>query len=202
MDPHLEEAFRRARRGDPRAFRTLTDHLAPDLVRFLTFFLHGDAHAANDAAQETLVRAWDSLDAITDVAHLRRWCYRVGRCKAVSWLRRRGPPGRDVYSLSTQNDEGIRYLEIPAKPDPRPQPDDLTTALHRAMDQLPDRYAGPVHLYYVQGLDTRETARLLGRRRDTVKMQLCRARRLLKRAIKQGARRRDLPPEPAPEEST
>lgn len=187
MAPRFKEAFRRARTGDPRAFRTLADHLGPELVRFLTTFLGGDVHAAHDVTQDVLVQAWDNIQAIKNVGHLRRWCYRVARCKAVSWLRRRRPPGRTVEPLHAEEvAEATRRGgrgHAPRPPEPHGDEDDLTIALRRALLRLPANYAGPVHLHYVQGFSTREAAVLLGLKRQTFKMRLHRARAFLRREI-------------------
>lgn len=197
MDPRYEEAVRSARAGDPRAFRTVAEHLGPELVRFLTYFLHGDVHAANDVAQDTLIRAWGQLDTIQDARHLRRWCYRVARCKAVSWLRRRVPPGRHMESIDFVRDDGGGAPELPGPPTPPPREcDDLVSALRRAITRLPMNYAGPVHLHYVQGCSTRETADLLGLKRTTVKMRLYRARAFLRREIHRDQQKRGRPLEP------
>jgi RNA polymerase sigma-70 factor (ECF subfamily) len=201
VDPRFEEAFRRARTGDPRAFRTIAETLGPELVRFLTTLLGGDVHAAHDAAQDTLARSWDLLDTIENARHLRRWCYRVGRCKAVSWIRRQAPPGRTLEPL---DDVGLDVEQRPVTgrrglhrtPATAPGPDDLTVALRRALVDLPPNYAGPVHLYYVQGYSTREAAELLGLTRQTVKMRLHRARAYLRRAIHREQAIRGRPREP------
>ncbi len=193
MDPRLDDAVRRARAGDPRAFRQVAERMAPDLVRYLTFYLGGDFHAAHDVAQDVLIGAWDALSGITDATHLRRWCYRVGRCRAVSWLRRRGPRGLRPESLDAVQDD-VRSPLAPAAT-PRPEPDQVERALQKALRTLPPTYAGPIHLHYVRGLSTRETAELLGLTQSTVKMRLHRARTMLRREIdREIERETDSPP--------
>lgn len=206
MDPRFTEAFRRARTGDPRAFRTIADHLGPELVRFLTSFLGGDVHAAHDVSQDVLVQAWDNVQGLESVQHLRRWCYRVARCRAVSWLRRRRPPGRVVEPLYAEEvaestPRGGRGHTPPVH-EPQGGDDDLTVALRRALLQLPANYAGPVHLHYVQGFTTREAAALLGVRRQTVKMRLHRARAFLRREIHRDQTRRGREQEPVRKEKS
>jgi len=161
------------------------------LIRFLTYFLSGDCHAAHDVVQDTLIAAWDILPEIRDLSHLRRWCYRVARCKAITWIRRRSPPGRKLRSLDAPRPDGLRY-EHPA-PELRRLPEVIVEdcPLGRALSTLPSRYAVPIHLHYVRGCTTRETADLLGLKRTTVKMRLHRARALLRRAME--AEKRDAP---------
>lgn len=184
MDPRYDEAVRRARLGDPRAFRAVAEHIGPELVRYLTWFLHGDVHAAHDVAQDTLLRAWHVLATLNDGRHLRRWCYHVARCKAVTWLRRRHPRGRTVQSLDCMHRDDAQDLPpLAVVPEPLPPTDDLKDSLRRALRRLPPHYAAALNLHYVQGCTTRETARLLGVNRTAVKMRLHRARAFLRRAI-------------------
>ena len=130
------------------------------------------------------LRAWDAREDIADARHLRRWCYRVARCKAVTWARKRKAHGRRMESLERLAEVEARARERPG-PDDHPEPPgaEMVGALRRALKRLPSNYAGPVHLYYVHGCSTREAAELLGIRRATVKMRLHRARAFLRREI-------------------
>jgi RNA polymerase sigma-70 factor (ECF subfamily) len=181
--PPLESLLERARAGDPRAFETLTGILRPELLRFLTHYLNGDEHAALDVLQETFLQAWRSVGTIRDADHLRRWLYTVARCRGVSWIRRRAPPGRRMvpYAESLAEGEGPpreRAEHVSEREEER-------EALRRAIDALPESYGGPVRLHYFHGCDTREAARLLGIPRSSLKMRLHRARAVLRRALQQ-----------------
>lgn len=183
MDPSLNESVRRARSGDPRAFRTVARILGPDLIRFLTLFLGGDEHAAHDALQEVFLSAWDAREQFRSGSHMRRWCFQVARCKAVNWIRQTRPRGRRVESLDVVGEDGRCRADLCAATPPARGREGSHRALTAAMRRLPPRYAGPVHLYYVQGYSTRETAHLLGLNLPAVKMRLHRARAFLRHEI-------------------
>jgi RNA polymerase sigma-70 factor (ECF subfamily) len=156
------------------------------MIRYLTCFLHGDVHAAHDVAQDVLVQAWHALESIEGAAHLRRWCYRVARCRAITWIRKRGPPGRPMESLDVLRDDDTHPDPEATEQAPPSHPESrLTRSLRRAMRRLPADYAAPLTLHYVQGCTTRETAELLGLNRTTVKMRLHRARALLRRELEE-----------------
>jgi RNA polymerase sigma-70 factor (ECF subfamily) len=166
------------------------DGIGPGLVRFLTLFLRGDAHAAHDVAQEVFVRAWGQRAAFESAAHLRRWAFRVARCKAISWIRQRSTRGRTVFPLEgAGGTSGVadgadrRTGRAWATAGLPPEESDALGALRRAIRRLPDTWSGPVHLHYLQGYSTRQTAELLGISRESVKMRLHRARRFLIREI-------------------
>ncbi len=186
MGPRVDLDIQRARDGDPRAFRAIIDRLQPGLTRYVTYFLRGDLHAANDVVQEAFVEAWRRLDRLHTMEHLRPWLYHVAKCKAVSWLRRRAPPGTRFEPIDgfLETREEIPSRVRPPSPRGIRDPDRWDFgALRRALDALPSNYAAVVELHYLHGFDTRETARLLDLPRTTVKMRLHRARKSLRRSL-------------------
>lgn len=63
--------------------------------------------------------------------------------------------------------------------------DPVESAVDGALAQLPPKYRTVVHLFYYEGYDTEEIARILGRSPSTVRAQLTRARRKLKELLKE-----------------
>ena len=53
------------------------------------------------------------------------------------------------------------------------------------MAQLPPKYRAVIHLYYYEGYNTEETARILGLKPSTVRAQLTRARQTMARLLKE-----------------
>lgn len=183
MVPRQDVVFQSARAGDPRAFRSLLDDLGPPMVRFVTFLMNGDRDAAHDVVQDVFVRAWQALPGLEGVEHLKNWCYRVARCKAASWSRRQGSRQRKMRQVCAQGDPPAFVRPEAADAETAPEQPALHRTLRRAVGLLPRVYLGPVQLYYMQGLDTAETARLLGLTVTTTKMRLRRARLHLKRVL-------------------
>lgn len=70
--PLEAEILSRARAGDRGAFRALFDRHAPAVRRYLCDAL-GDAVAADEATQETFVRAHGRLSTLRDADRLRSW---------------------------------------------------------------------------------------------------------------------------------
>ena len=63
--------------------------------------------------------------------------------------------------------------------------DHIETRVDEAMAQLPGKYRAVVHLFYYEGYQTEEIARLLGRSPSTVRAQLTRARQRLRELLKE-----------------
>lgn len=177
-----------ARTGDAQAFKVVTERLSPQLMRFVSSYLHGDVHTAHDVVQDTFVTAWGKLGEIRDGGHLKPWLYKVARYKAISFLRRRGPRGTPMDSIDKAKANGGEFAQ---QTDPPPERraihaeplDPWLPYLREAVAKLPTAYIAVVRLHYLLCHTTTETAHLLGLSRTTVKMRLYRARKMLKRLI-------------------
>jgi len=88
-----------ARRGDARAFRSLFERHAPSVRRFL-FDLLRDGDAADEATQETFVRAHGRLRTLRTDDKLRPWLYGIARFVFHEALRAR----RRTTALDPQNE--------------------------------------------------------------------------------------------------
>jgi RNA polymerase sigma-70 factor, ECF subfamily len=82
------DLVRRVLDGDVAAFTALVDRHAAPCLRFATRML-GDVHDAEDATQETLVRAYRALARYEERQHFRTWLFQilVNRCRTL--MRRR-----------------------------------------------------------------------------------------------------------------
>ena len=122
---------------------------------------------ADDVFQEVFLRLHRSAPDFLNEAHRRAWLLRVTANCAKSLLaspwRRRTLPLEDVYAYT--------------------DPD--ASAVDEAMAQLPGKYRAVVHLFYCEGYQTEEIARLLGRSPSTVRAQLTRARQRLRELLKE-----------------
>jgi RNA polymerase sigma-70 factor, ECF subfamily len=83
-----------------RAFDALVAEHRPGLVRYATRLMGGDTAAAEDVAQETLLRAWRQLDRLTEEqGSVRGWLTRVAHNVAMDQHRaRRSRPTEIAWS--------------------------------------------------------------------------------------------------------
>lgn len=130
---------------------------------------------AEDAVQETFLRAHERIGTLRDGAALPGWLRQTCVRLCIDQLRRIRP-----LDLGEADHDAV---------DPRPgapEQAELRDVLERfeaALDTLPRGQRIVVVLRDVEGFDTRETAELLNISSDAVKMRLSRARSVLRAAI-------------------
>ncbi len=166
--------------GQPGAHEALVRRHGPYLLAVARRFLNCDADRA-DAVQEAFISAFQAIGKFSGRASLRTWLHRIiiNAClmKMRSEARR---PAVSIEALCPRFDErGHRILP------PRPwvgQPVDLLIdaelreQVRGCVARLPVAFRTVLLLRDIEGLDTGETARMLGVSAAVVKTRLHRAR--------------------------
>ncbi len=137
------------------------------------YLLLRDAALAEDAVQETFLKAWRARDAYRREASEKTWLMRiaVNTCRDMlrgSWFRR--------------VDRRTDMADLPEPTEPFTEPDDTVT---RAILALPDSLRQVVTLRYYQGLTVQEVADVLHVHRRTVHYRLEKAERALRAALEE-----------------
>jgi RNA polymerase sigma-70 factor (ECF subfamily) len=175
-----DQLVERARAHNLMAFEALMRRHNRRLFRVTRSVLR-DGDAAQDAVQETYLRAFTRLDAYQPSGRFGAWITRVALNEALMMRRRlRG----DTISFDDAGDEALAAEEAAVS--------DATTAdqfveaaharalLEHAVDALPENFRVVFILRAVEGLDVRETAECLGLNAATVRTRMFRAQRLLR----------------------
>jgi RNA polymerase sigma-70 factor (ECF subfamily) len=147
-------------------------------------------HDAEDAMQEALIRTYRCVGRIREPEAFRPWLYCTVRNACLIGRRKKvGEPAR-LQSL----DEVLPSHNGPPRPDvpdPGKNPEQLADnarlrrQLRRAMRKLPGPYRAIVFLREVEGLSTRQVAKVMGISEDNVKTRLHRARLQLQADLEQ-----------------
>ena len=162
--------------GDEARRDAFRDHVEPQIEVLLRVArtLTGSWADAEDLVQETLVRAWRSVDRF-DGRHPRAWLLTILRNTNVNLHRRRRP---DVLEAPSEQ-RGAR----PAfGPDTQPGPEEqvmdtvLEASLEQAVNSLDERFRTVLLLVDVDRLSYSEAAQALGIPIGTVMSRLSRAR--------------------------
>lgn len=165
--------------ADRRArFEALCGRLRPDLYRF-AFWLARDRAVAEDVVQETLLRAWRSLDALDDDAAAKPWLLTTVRREFARLFERK--------RLETVDVDVLALAEDPALADPStataPEEAHELARLRAAILRLEPEYREPLAMQALLGLSTEEIAAELGLTNGAVLTRLCRARQRLRATL-------------------
>jgi RNA polymerase sigma-70 factor (ECF subfamily) len=158
---------------DPRRhrFERLCQPLRADLYRF-AFWLARDRGVAEDVVQETLLRAWRSLDSLTDDAAAKPWLLTIARREHARLHERKRLEVVDVDALARAEDPALGQSE-----------EHEMSELREALFALPDEYREPLVLQVLLGYSTAEIAVHLGLSNGAVLTRLCRARQRLRDSV-------------------
>lgn len=174
----------RMRSGDDRAFDELVAATGGRLLAVARRML-GDEQDAQDAVQEAYLGAFKSLDKFDGRSALPTWLHRITVNACLMRLRyRRRHPARPVDHLLPQflEDGHQRVSSRPWRPGLPDgiQADELHALVRTKIEELPDAYREVIVLRDVVGLDTEESAEVLGIGLSAVKTRLQRARQALR----------------------
>jgi RNA polymerase sigma-70 factor, ECF subfamily len=171
------ELVTRAQRGERNAFSQLVDIHAQGVMNVI-YRMCGDAQVAEDAAQETFLRAWLHLSSYRPQTSLRNWLYRIAVNVATDMLRKEKrilPNALEDLPLS----------------DPHPGPEatfaqeERTALVQNAVLSLPDACRAVLVLREYEGMSYHEIADALAIPTGTVMSRLNYARKLLKEKLEQ-----------------
>jgi RNA polymerase sigma-70 factor (ECF subfamily) len=143
------ELVRRFLAGEASALEELFERYEVPLFQFLVGMLR-DHHQAEDALQETFVRALQRLDGV-DPDHLRGWLFTVAYHQAM--LARRKQKGRRAYPL-----EGNDQPDGGSRPDERAERRENASLLRGLIEQLPPGQREVIRLRVYEGKRFRDIA--------------------------------------------
>jgi RNA polymerase sigma-70 factor (TIGR02960 family) len=201
----------RARAGDGEAFRELISPYEREL-RVHCYRILGSVQDAEDALQDALLAAWQSLASFEGRASIRTWLYRVVTSRCLNALRsaRRRPTTNMLAGLAppapTRLGEPVwlepcpdLLLERLADTAPGPEAryearEAISLAFMTAVQRLPPRQRAILILRDVLGFAASEAAQILGSTDDSVTSALKRARAALRNGLPSDGYREPPPP--------
>ncbi|MBI3951737.1 MAG: RNA polymerase sigma factor [Acidobacteria bacterium] len=172
-----------AKTGDARAFEEIMIQHERQVL-MTAWRLLGHLHDAQDAAQEVFLRLYKYLNRFDETRRLSPWLYRMTVNVCRDMVRKRQSAA--VLSLEEIPDEEI--------PDPVDSQEMISLAQQRRMmaeglKRLSEKERAALVLRDIEGLSTKEVARVLGSSEMTVRSQVSRARVKMKKFIDRALRR-------------
>ncbi|CAM3394527.1 sigma-70 family RNA polymerase sigma factor [Kibdelosporangium persicum] len=181
----MSEVFlQQAQEGDAEAFARLVEPLRRELHAHCYRVL-GSTHDADDALQDTLIKAWRKLGSFEGRSSLRTWLYTVATraCLDIAETRGRRAMPMDLgpaseHAVLNQNALDVAWLE--PYPDQRyEQREGIELAFVAALQHLPGNQRAALLLFEVLGYSAAEIAEIMDTSTTSVNSALARARKVI-----------------------
>jgi len=168
------ERVRRARGGDTEAFRGIVETYSRPLWR-AAFRVLGDPEAAEDAVQETFLRAWKALDRFDERAELSTWLYRIATNAAIDLRRERRRREPLSATLPEDFDGQVRSRSTETDPHRHAFWRQMVARAQDAISDLPEAERTAILLRHFEGRSIAEIASVLGGGENAAKQAVFRA---------------------------
>jgi RNA polymerase sigma-70 factor (ECF subfamily) len=167
--PSDAELIRRVLAGEQERFADLVARYQAALFRHALGML-GDADAAADLVQDSLVKAYTHLDRCNEPDRFAAWLFRILRNRCRDWLK-----NRRQHTVELRDDAHV------ARDDPHGSLEsaELGEVMSRALERLPVAQREAFLLKHVEDLSYEEMAERLDTGISALKMRVMRARETL-----------------------
>jgi RNA polymerase sigma-70 factor, ECF subfamily len=174
--------------GDLDAFNQLV--LAhQDMAYNHAYALLGDSDLAEDAVQESFIKAFQAMNSYRG-GSFRGWLLKIVTNSAYDTLRRsRRHPTQPLFpeDYNGQEIESPAWLADPnASVQETVERNELSKCVYKALDNLPDIYRSTLTLIDINELDYKEAAQALKIPIGTLKSRLARARLQMQKKLREG----------------
>ena len=174
------------RRGDRGEFARLVDAFSGPLYR-LALKMLGNASDAEDALQNTFLKAFQYVDTFEGRSSLSTWLYRIASNEALMMLRKRCPEINFADSTVEEEDERnydpVQFTDWCCLPEEEYLSAEARKAMDRAVEHLPETLRIVFVLRDIEDLSIQETSQVLGLSETAVKTRLLRARLRLREEL-------------------
>jgi len=185
--------------GETNAFEKFVDHFRSKIFRY-SWLMCGQPEDAEEVAQETLLKVFESFDQLRDPERVRSWIFRIARNACL--MQRRRSVFAPSHELSLEDLPPAAEL---AGLDPPPEGQflraELRAVIDRVVSELPAVYRAVVLLRDLEELTTEETAQILDLSVDVVKTRLHRGRAAMRQKLDCYVHNHCLEEQPSPDPS-
>ena len=180
-DGREEDLVRDSARGDLNAYDALVRR-HQERIYATIYHMTSNHEDANDLAQETFIKAFNSLKSFRGGSSFYTWIYRIAVNKTINFLKQK----KNRYHMSlndldanVEGDPDLVALVSEDTPHRNANLSELQEKLNEALQKLSEEHRLAVVLHDVQGLPHDEIAKLMDCNVGTVRSRLYYARQQL-----------------------
>lgn len=181
MNRHTDQHYiQKTLQGDTNSFSVLIDRYQ-NLVFTVVLRVVKVREEAEEVAQDTFLKAFESLDSYRGESKFSSWLYSIAYRKALDRVRKnnRMKPVELVEDITEKNvediDNALHFLEQKERND----------TIRKCIEQLPEQEGAIITFYYFDDLSVREISKITNLTEDNVKVKLHRSRKKLFTLLKQ-----------------
>lgn len=185
MDQLIREKIKEVKKGDQAAFGDVVSFYQNKIYQHC-FRMLGNAHEAEDMAQEAFIRAYVNIHSFDDRRKFSTWLYRIATNLTIDRIRKRKPD----YFLDAEikGTEGLNMYSQLASEERLPGEEveglELQRYIHHEISQLPPKYRSIIILRYLEEFSLREISEILDIPLGTVKTRIHRGREALRKRLR------------------
>ncbi|MBC5636704.1 MULTISPECIES: RNA polymerase sigma factor SigW [Ornithinibacillus] len=185
MELLIKDKIKQVKKGDQAAFEDVIlfyqDKIYQHCYRML-----GNAHEAEDIAQEAFIRAYINIHSYDERRKFSTWLYRIATNLTIDRLRKRKP---DYYlDAEVKGTDGLdMYSQLAADeklPEDQLEGLELQNYIQKQIAELPAKYRSIIMLRYLEDFSLQEISEILDIPIGTVKTRIHRGREALRKKLR------------------
>jgi len=184
--PPDEQLLSEARSGNRQAFGELCLRYS-GMLRQRIFQIVRNQEDAEDVLQETFLKAYQHLQTFRGACSFSTWLVAIGTNMSLMLLRRRKSLRKNSGDLVTEDGETlvIECRDPALDPEQRYMMSQTCQKVNQAIRRLSPQLRNLLEMYYKSELRLKDAAKILGASEATTKSRILRARRTLRRSLRQ-----------------
>ncbi|WP_017754723.1 RNA polymerase sigma factor SigW [Calidifontibacillus oryziterrae] len=186
METIIKKRIKQVKKGDQNAFAEIVE-LFKDKVYQLCYRIVGNAHDAEDLAQEAFIRAYVNINSYDTNRKFSTWIFRIATNLSIDRLRKKKP---DYFlDAEVEGTEGLTMYSQIASEEPLPEESvenlEFQQWIQQEINELPVMYRSVIVLKYIEELSLKEISEILDLPIGTVKTRIHRGREALRNRLRE-----------------
>ena len=190
-----KDLIAQASNGDLDAFNQLVLHYQ-DVAYRHAYALLGDPAQAEDATQESFIKAFQALNRFRGIS-FRGWLLKIVTNSAYDLIRRAQRHPTQALYPEDENGEEVEsaawLVDHTSDVQNIVEEYELSKQIYQAIDELPDVFRSVLTVIDINGIDYTEAAEILGIPIGTVKSRLARARLQMQGKLSSSVKNKNYP---------
>src|SRR5687767_2660162 len=173
------QLVRQALDGASSAYEALVRRYAPRIVGVCHARV-GRSAAAEDLAQETLLRGFKALPTLAEPEKFGPWLCGIAHRTCLDWLKKSERTEVSLAQVSAGSNGEVRFAAATRTPSDEVERHDEVAALMQEVEKLPEPLREALMLYYYEDCTYQDLAKRLGVSAATINARLTQARMMLR----------------------